>query len=103
MVALANNWARMIGHQDRGLVSTIRGGGQHQTSSIYTVPVDAQGALYVPLRILTNLAQAVMRKRTYGSCVPVFCTFNVESLNEFESIAMLDLIKNVSIEEGYNS
>ena len=53
-----------------------------------------------PLKILTNLAQAVMRKRTYGTCVPVFCSFNVESLNEFEAIAMLDLIKNVSVEEG---
>ena len=41
-----------------------------------------------------------MRKRTFGSCPPMLSPFNIENLNEFEAIAMLDLIKNVSIEEG---
>ena len=101
MVALANNWARMIGHQDSriGLDYT----GRWSTPDEYDFSISRRRSVRAsmsPWRILTNLAQAVMRKRTYGSCVPVFCIFNVELLNEFESIAMLDLIKNVSIEEG---
>ena len=101
MVALANNWARMIGHQDSriGLDYT----GRWSTPDEYDFSISRRRSVRAslsPWRILTNLAQAVMRKRTYGSCVPVFCIFNVDSLNEFESIAMLDLIKNVSIEEG---
>ena len=101
MVALANNWARMIGYQDSriGLDYT----GRWSTPGEYDFSISRRRsarASLSPWVILTNLAQAVMRKRTYGKCVPVFCSFNVESLNEFESIAMLDLIKNVSIEEG---
>ena len=101
MVALANNWARMIGYQDSriGLDYT----GRWSTPDEYDFSISRRRsarASLSPWMILTNLAQAVMRKRTYGTCVPVFCSFNVESLNEFESIAMLDLIKNVSIEEG---
>ena len=41
-----------------------------------------------------------MKKRTFGTCVPVFSPFNVESLNDFEALAMLDLIRNVCNEEG---
>tara|TARA_Y100001954_G_C15680700_1_gene537576 strand:- start:779 stop:994 length:216 start_codon:yes stop_codon:yes gene_type:complete len=41
-----------------------------------------------------------MRKRKYGKCPPVICPFNVDTLSEFESIAMLDLVKHVCIEEG---
>ncbi|MCH2647999.1 MAG: hypothetical protein MKZ58_06565 [Candidatus Poseidoniaceae archaeon] len=103
MIALANNWARMIGFQDSRIGLDYAGK--------WSIPSETESSSssrrYVrslvcssPLRILTNLAQAVMRKRTYGTCVPIFCSFNLESLNEFESIAMLDLIKNVSIEEG---
>ena len=53
-----------------------------------------------PLRLLTNLAQAVMKKRTYGMSAPIFTPFNVEALNEFEAIAMMDLVRNVCKEEG---
>ena len=31
---------------------------------------------------------------------PVICPFNVDTLSEFESIAMLDLVKHIAIEEG---
>ncbi len=100
MIALANNWARMIGYQDSriGLDYTGRWSTPDEFDLLNSNRRSTRASMS-PLRILTNLAQAVMRKRTYGSCVPVFCSFNVESLNEFESIAMLDLIKNVSIEE----
>ena len=53
-----------------------------------------------PLMVLTHLAQAVMRKRRFGYCPPVFTEFNIVSLNNFEAIALLDLIKNVSREEN---
>ena len=53
-----------------------------------------------PLLILTYLAQAVMRKRKYGKSPPIFSPLNVESLNGFEAIAMLDLIKCVASEES---
>ena len=31
---------------------------------------------------------------------PIFTPFNVETLNEFEAIAMMDLVRNVCKEEG---
>tara|TARA_B100000287_G_scaffold345746_1_gene333197 strand:- start:325 stop:1200 length:876 start_codon:yes stop_codon:yes gene_type:complete len=101
MIALANNWARMIGYQDSriGLDYTGRWSTPDEFDLLNSNRRSTRASMS-PLRILTNLAQAVMRKRTYGTCVPIFCSFNVESLNEFEAIAMLDLIKNVSIEEG---
>ena len=101
MIALANNWARMIGHQDSRI--GLDYAGRWSTPDQYDFSISRRRSVrssMSPLKILTNLAQAVMRKRTYGTCVPVFCSFNVESLNEFEAIAMLDLIKNVSVEEG---
>ena len=101
MIALANNWARMIGYQDSriGLDYTGRWSTPDELDSLSSRRRSVRASMS-PLRILTNLAQAVMRKRTYGACVPVFCSFNVESLSEFEAIAMLDLVKNVCIEEG---
>ena len=101
MIALANNWARMIGYQDSRI--GLDYAGRWSTPDQYDFSISRRRSVrssMSPLKILTNLAQAVMRKRTYGTCVPVFCSFNVESLNEFEAIAMLDLIKNVSVEEG---
>ena len=53
-----------------------------------------------PLRLLTNLAQAVMKKRTYGMSAPVFTPFNLETLNDFEAIAMMDLVRRVCKEES---
>ena len=101
MIALANNWARMIGHQDSRI--GLDYAGRWSTPDQHDFSISRRRSVrssMSPLKILTNLAQVVMRKRTYGTCVPVFCSFNVESLNEFEAIAMLDLIKNVSVEEG---
>ena len=102
MIALANNWARMVGIQDSRIGLDYNGRWSiygdfdshksHRRSYRSRVPS--------PLRILAHLAQAVMKKRTFGTCVPVFSPFNVESLNDFEAIAMLDLIRNVCNEEG---
>ena len=60
----------------------------------------SQESLSPHLRALSHLSQAVMRKRRYGKCQPVFTPFNVDRLNSFEAIAVLDLVKNVSIEEN---
>ena len=102
LLALANNWVRMIGIQDSKIELDYAG--------IWSTPDESEfnmsrrhsrrAQVHSPLRILTHLAQAVMRKRTYGTCPPIISPFNVEDLNEFEAIAMLDLIKNVSKEEG---
>ena len=101
MVSLSNNWARMIGLGDarieldfEGRWSTIGESGSWGRG------MSARNRIPSPLRLLTNLAQAVMKKRTYGMCAPVFTPFNVETLNEFEAIAMMDLVRNVCKEEN---
>lgn len=99
MVAMANSWARMVGIQDSRL--ELNHAGRWSSSGDY----GSRGSTYrsrrpSPLTVLTCLSQAVMRKRKYGKCPPVICPFNVDTLSEFESIAMLDLVKHVAIEEG---
>ena len=102
MVALANNWARMIGlHDSRiGLDFTGRWSSRGEFDSFNSRKHSHRSRVPSPLRILSHLAQAVMKKRTFGACVPILTPFNVESLNEFEAITMLDLIRNVCKEEG---
>lgn len=106
MAAMVNNWTKMVGIRDfrieldyagnwTSLVNDDSNFSHYRTSRYNEKPL-----IPPPIRILTHLAQAVMRKRTFGSCPPMLSPFNIENLNEFEAIAMLDLIKNVSIEEG---
>ena len=102
MTSLANNWARMIGLVDSRIELDIEGrwstGGD--VDSFASRRHSSRTRMPSPLRLLTNLAQAVMKKRTYGMSAPVFTPFNVETLNEFEAIAMMDLVKTVCKEEG---
>ena len=102
MVALTNNWARMVGIQDTRIELDHAGrwSSPGNPSSLMSKRSRGRTKLISPLRILTNLAQAVIRKRKFGMCPPIFSPFNVESLNQFEAIAFLDLIKNVSKEES---
>ena len=53
-----------------------------------------------PLRLITNLVQAVMKKRIYNLCTPIFSQFNMEGLNQFEAITVMDLVNCVCREEG---
>jgi hypothetical protein len=46
------------------------------------------------VRLLKNLAQAVMRKDAKGSCPPLFIDF-IHHLNYFELISVLDLVKGI--------
>ena len=102
MVSLSNNWARMIGLGDARIELDIEGrwsssGDVDSFASRRNAP---RTMMPSPLRLLTNLAQAVMKKRTYGMSAPIFTPFNVETLNEFEAIAMMDLVRNVCKEES---
>ena len=102
MTAMANSWARMVGVNDPKIELDYNGK--------WSVPGDidplnpiiypSKAELSPPLMVLTHLAQAVMRKRRFGNCPPVFTQFNINGLNPFEAIALLDLIKNVCIEEN---
>lgn len=102
MAALANNWARMVGVQESriGLDHAGRWSTSDGEQLSYRSGYHNRRLLPSPLLILAQLAQAVMRKRKFGKCPPVLSPFNVESLNQFEAIAILDLIKNVSQEES---
>lgn len=102
LLALTNTWARMIGLFDSKLNLDYNGrwsmleDNEAASQRIFA----SQESLSPHLRVLSHLSQAVMRKRRYGKCQPVFTPFNVDRLNSFEAIAVLDLIKNVSIEEN---
>lgn len=102
MESLANIWARMVGLNDS--ILKLDYDGKWSTSgdvdSFNSRRYSARTRVPSPLRLITNLAQVVMKKRTYGSCSPVFSPFNISTLNDFEAIAMIDLIKNVCREEG---
>lgn len=101
LVSLANDWARMVGFQDSRieLDYTGRWSNSGNFGLNYSKRNRRRGKMPSPLRLLTVLAQAVIRKRKFGKCPPILSPFNVESLNEFEAIAMLDLVKNISKEE----
>ena len=102
MTSLANNWARMIGLVDSRIELDIEGrwSTSGDVDSFASRRHSSRTRIPSPLRLLTNLAQAVMKKRTYGMSAPVFTPFNVETLNEFEAIAMMDLVKTVCKEEN---
>ena len=102
MVSLSNNWARMIGLVDSRIELDFEGrwSTSGDVDSFASRRHSSRTRMPSPLRLLTNLAQAVMKKRTYGMSAPIFTPFNVETLNEFEAIAMMDLVRNVCKEES---
>ena len=102
MAALANNWTKMVGLTDSRIELDFAGRWSTlgDVDSFNSKRHSYRTNMPSPLRIFTHLAQAVMRKRKYGRCPPIFSTFNVDALNEFESLAMLDLIKHVCEEES---
>ncbi len=102
MVSLSNNWARMIGLVDSRIELDFEGrwSTSGDVDSFVSRRHSSRTRVPSPLRLLTNLAQAVMKKRTYGMIAPIFTPFNVEQLNEFEAIAMMDLVRNICKEEG---
>jgi len=51
------------------------------------------------VRLIASLAQAVLRQRIIGNCPPIFASFNVSTLNEFECFTFLDFMKNVCEDE----
>ena len=48
---------------------------------------------------LSKLAQAVVKKRTLGMTIPVLCSFDVNMLNDFETLTVLDLVNTVCKDE----
>ncbi len=101
MASLANNWARMIGLVDSRIKLDFEGRWSTKVESgSWGSGRSARNRMPSPLRLLTNLAQAVMKKRTYGMSAPVFTPFNLETLNDFEAIAMMDLVRRVCKEES---
>ncbi len=101
MVALSNHWARMIGLVDSRMELNFEGrwSTKGDFDSFGSKRHSSRNRVPSPLRLLTNLAQAVMKKRTYGLISPIFSPFNVGTLTEFEAIAIMDLVHNVCKEE----
>lgn len=102
LIALCNSWARMVGIQDSNIEVDHAGrwSSNEIHDSIFPKKSRRRVKLASPLRILTHLAQAVIRKRKFGMCPPIFSPLNADGLNQFEAIAFLDLIRNVSKEES---
>ena len=102
MASLANNWARMIGLVDSRIKLDFEGrwSSSSDVDAFANRRLSSRASMPSPLRLITNLAQAVMKKRTYGMSAPVFTPFNLETLNEFEGIAMMDLVRRVCKEES---
>ncbi len=102
LVALCNSWTRMVGIQDSSIDVDYAGRWSSTESQGFVFPNRGRRKVKLasPLRILTHLAQAVIRKRKFGFCPPIFSSLNADGLNQFEAIAFLDLIRNVSKEES---
>ena len=101
MQSLSNNWARMVGFVDSRIELDFDGRwSTGEDCGSWGRGMNARNRIPSPLRLLTNLAQAVMKKRTYGLTPPIFSPFNVATLGQFEAIAMMDLVQNVCKEEG---
>ena len=102
LVALCNSWARMVGIHDSNLEVDHAGrwSATENQDGIFSKRSRRRVKLTSPLPTLIHLAQAVIRKRKFGICPPVFSPLNVERLNQFETIAFLDLIRNVCKEES---
>jgi hypothetical protein len=102
LVALSNNWARMIGIMDSGIGVDYDGrwSTNGKSDAFGEFRSSRRARFPSPLRLLTNLAQAVVKKRTFGICVPIFSPFDVGMLGEFETITIMDLMKNICREEG---
>jgi hypothetical protein len=102
MMALANGWAKMVGITNSRI--HLNQDGRWSTSGELDFFSKrrsiARTAAASPLRLITNLVQAVMKKRSYNLCTPVFSQFNMEGLNQFEAITVMDLVNCVSREEG---
>ena len=52
------------------------------------------------LLLISNLSQAVMKKRTYGRSSPYFFAFNSNLLTLDETLSVVDLVKKVCNEEN---
>ena len=101
MIALSNNWAKMIGLKNSRIGLDYEGRWSVKGDyNLFSRGHSKRERVPSTLRLLANLAQTVMKKRTYGLCPPIFSPFDMDSLSEFESIALIDLIKNVCREEG---
>ncbi len=102
LVALCNSWARMVVIQCAN-IDVDRAGRWSSAEiqdSIFQNKSRGRTKLASPLRILTHLAQAVIRKRKFGMCPPIFSPLNADVINQFEEFSFLELIRNVSKEES---
>ena len=54
------------------------------------------------VRLLYNIAQALMRKRIYGYCPPSISYIELHSLSVFESVSVLRLAKEICSTHGLN-
>ena len=54
------------------------------------------------LMLLSNLAQATVRKRKFGRCPAVICFAEIHDLNQFEKDSVIELISTICKEERLN-
>ena len=54
------------------------------------------------LMLLSNLAQATVRKRKFGRCPAVICFAEIHDLNQFEKESVIELISTICKEERLN-
>ena len=101
---LANNWVKQIGfggsrfdidYDGRWSVITKQDNSKPRRQFLAT-----KIQMNSFLLLISNLAQAVMKKRTYGRSSPYFFAFNSNLLTLDETLAVVDLVKKVSNEEN---
>ena len=54
------------------------------------------------MRLLYNIAQALMRKRIYGYCPPSISYIDLHTLSVFESVSVLRLAREICSTHGLN-
>jgi hypothetical protein len=86
MVELTNGWADMLGTSCPKITLNHRGVWSYESSN--------QG-IDNSVRILTILAQIVMKKRTFGKSVPVVFGFAAGGISNFEAMAIVDLSHHI--------
>jgi len=98
MLNLVNIWSKMIGLES--FRYTLNSSGEwlfYDDSRKRYHTCDSTTPSLVHL--LANISQAALRKRKFGYCPQIICTINIEDLNEFEIITILDLIISICKEE----
>ena len=96
---LASTWAHIIGFSNKRISVDYNGRWSTEDDNHNQGWHRSGTRVSSSIRMIASLAQAVLRQRTIGNCPPIFASFNVNSLNEFECITFIDFMKSVCVDE----